>query len=306
MAILRKNVWVYKRNKKTLIAELSTIIGYYAILVVLVLLTGDSQAYGPNTVLPSTLLSTGNQTTFKPPCDVSKGRSENASTCVVGFSDGPTGCSTLLSAFVLALPLCASPAPGSVHTCACVPQSTFDASASVSALNLVAGAIFSEGSLTNFTMFVPFQLSDSAPAFWPRWSGTSPVAGTWDRSLAVPLLAEIEAGILRTYGGTDTVLEVQKMGTDPWETTSLQALINFPFYMSFLFMNGSPMPPFPLFFSTQINPTPPKTGLQTVVMTVTEERAAKLEQGLFMVGLKPWLYWVSYLTVGLVRNLTSN
>jgi hypothetical protein len=40
-------------------------------------------------------------------------------------------------------------------------------------------------------------------------------------------------------------------------------------------------------------------------MTVTEERAAKLEQGLFMVGLKPWLYWVNYLTVGLVRKPTS-
>jgi hypothetical protein len=247
MAILRKNVWVYKRNKKTLIAELSTIIVYYAILVVLVLITGDSQAYGPDTVLPSTLLSTGNKSTFNPPCDVSKGRSEN-SICVVGFSDGPAGCSTQLSAFVLALPLCASPALGSVHTCACVPHSTFDTSASVSALNLVAGAVFSDGSLTNFTMFVPFQLSDSAPAFWPRWSGTSPVAGTWDRSLAVPLLAEIEAGILRTYRGTDTVLEVQKMGTDPWETTSLQALINFPFYMSLLFMNGSPIPPLPLLF----------------------------------------------------------
>ena len=57
--------------------------------------------------------------------------------------------------------------------------------------------------------------------------------------------------------------QMQRMGRESFWSSNLVGLINYPFYMTFLFVNS----------------------MQNLVLTVATERENKLDQGMFMVWL---------------------
>ena len=78
----------------------------------------------------------------------------------------------------------------------------------------------------------------------------------------------------------DVQVAIQSIGNVETETNSAGALMNLPFYMVMLFMYG----------------------VLNVVYSIAGERNLKVEKGMFMCGLKPFIYWYGWGLVAAIRQ----
>jgi len=95
------------------------------------------------------------------------------------------------------------------------------------------------------------------------------------------LLALVTAHFVRLANGAGVRIEVQEMGREPYVAdTTKAALQNIPFYMTILFLPGSAV---------------------AIVNAIAGEREKHLDQGMFMVGVAPSVYWLSWAALGFIK-----
>lgn len=282
-ALLSKNVNLYRRDSSRLLSELCLIVMYYAILVVLALTSGSSELVGPMAVMNSSNLvnpgGLGGAYADNLLC-ASQGYNEG---CFLGFSDERNGCSQGLRDFMESLPLCHTNS-SSLPACKCIKHVELETFEAVADGKLAAGVVFNPADFHEYTVHVPdFGVHSETDRVWSPRAGERWDMATFEswRTPVVALSAEINMHLVRLANGTEVRIDVQKMGREAYERTSKAGLMNFPFYLTYLFVYG---------------------GCLALVNSAAGEREKKLEQGMYMLGLRPITYWWSWAIIGLLKQ----
>jgi hypothetical protein len=218
MALLRKNMLVYKRNIAFARRDAIVSVMYFAILTFIVVMTGKPEITGSTAVMDRSDILTGTNTTLVfIPCF-----GDNCTIPTVAFSDIEDGCSPALSDFIADLPMCA-PALSTSRKCVCVPRDTADDYDKITKAHVTVAVRFEAGNLKKFTVYSADVMSDGAPERYaspyvpmpedPKWSDTTPLI----------MIAEIEAHLLRRAGGGGVSMDAYRFGQQAVESTGLEA-----------------------------------------------------------------------------------
>ena len=276
-AIMRKNFRVFSKQKSLIAQDMMTMIIYYAILIGLSLTT-------QSTISPSTelrpIMAISN---VEFPIQVYQCHYPS-SVCQIAFVDTASrSCngSSPVEKYASEVPMCAH----SAISCVCLDD---DAAFKnyTSAIAYRAGVVFKNAQANDFADFTVYS-SDGYSVFNPekvkRYQ--NPKAGGNEnsdflRDKYLPVASQVLLTNRKRATGVDTELLVQMMGKVETETNSAGALMNLPFYMSMLFMYG----------------------VLNVVYSIAGERNLKVEKGMFMCGLKPFIYWYGWAVVAAIRQ----
>ena len=245
-----------------------------------------------------------------------------AGNCTLGFGDGGgtdgSGCSDGLKELIALMPACKDTTK-QPWRCACVPDlgAAAASSARVDQERLVAAVDFHDAAPTdaatgaardfsarfaNFTVYSAESAwgggvdwgrvrngryqsplsGEGNPADWSGRVDRDALDRAWTEGF-LPMAGQVYAALLAKAGGPAWAVATGSMGSEPWLITAAEAIANLPFYLTFLFC----------------------MGVTTIVFQVVQERGRKLEQGMFMCGLEPAVYWWSWFVVGLLRQLLT-
>ena len=176
-------------------------------------------------------------------------------------------------------------------TCSCIDASILSNYTQIDDHNMVAAYEFHSSHFSDFTLHVEdigysTMKAIISPGYGPNEAGQ---LSAWKEvsSLLVALYSHLAStsSTVNPYISESTMLEIfaEEIGQIEYETTENLGLMNFPLYMTVIFI----------------------ISMQTVVTEISKEREKKLDQGLFMSGCSPYIYWYSWATISFVRLMVS-
>jgi len=289
-SLVKKNWTCYFRNKSNILSEAGLTLLYFSLLLLLSFtVTTELVASHPVNPIQSLYSSISGPTIYNN-YFTSKCRSKPLGQCRIGFTTTASGCTTELAEFMRSMAICSS---SSIYlpTCSCIDASILSNYTQIDDHNMVAAYEFHSSHFSDFTLHVEdigysTMKAIISPGYGPNEAGQ---LSAWKEvsSLLVALYSHLAStsSTVNPYISESTMLEIfaEEIGQIEYETTENLGLMNFPLYMTVIFI----------------------ISMQTVVTEISKEREKKLDQGLFMSGCSPYIYWYSWATISFVRLMVS-
>jgi ABC-type multidrug transport system ATPase subunit len=276
---------VYKRQKEQLTQEFFNTVMYFAVLIL-------SAFTATTTNTPYQLEFAGegffvNSTAVAHQICYDRAK-KRMNKCYVAFgnTEAGNGCTPKLEAFILTnLSMCQTgdtPLAG-LPVCKCARPQEFSDLAFVKALHegrQLASAVEFGSEFSDYTLHIPgIGISTSTSLYTSPLAGPNILAQNFERGIALPLQVALDSAI----SGVDISVNVERFPQEGFKIWTPGGLMNFPFYVCMLIM----------------------FGVMVLTTHLVEDGHKGLRQGLFMLGLDPVVYWLSWMQLLAARQMVT-
>jgi len=271
-----KNRLIYKRRKDQVFQEIFTTVELLGLLVVFALLPNGSKTEPTQlTFLNDSITAIGGVATQ---AELSASDNSNQSTRIV-FGDDTAGCSSSLLAFAANnVSICGS----SSANCTCAATALFSDGQYIKNNGIDIAVEFAsfEADPGKYTLHLEdIGLTVSTPMWQSTKTGRPNEAAGIFRQQVLSAQVAIDAAI----AGRSIAVTVERFPQLAYDIWDPGALINYPMYMTML-----------MFY-----------GILTITIQMVEETEKELKQGLFMIGLDPFVYYFTWLKMLVQRQFVG-